>query len=268
MLRLILVCLLFVFAGQAISADNKPAIAIIVDDLGNTSFDARVIELPGAVACAFLPHAPHTRTLARLAHSHNKEVLLHAPMESAVPDTDHLLGPGSLTLHMTEQEFIASLQASLSAVPHVNGVNNHMGSLLTQHPGHMLWLMREINRHGDLFFIDSRTTSQSVARDVANENHVPTMSRDIFLDAEQNSEFIDSQFDQLLSIARKRGTALGIAHPYPETMQVLQRRLLELEAEGVDLIPVGELIKRQQKGSTQWQLSLSRLPRAAKNSKP
>lgn len=240
---------------QLVAHAQKPVIAIIIDDLGNKSSDEQAIRLPGAVACAFLPHTPHTKRLAKLAHAHNKEVLLHAPMQSM--HGDKKLGPGSLTLDMNESEFVKTLQDDLASVPHVQGINNHMGSLLTRHPGHMLWLMQEINRQGDLFFVDSRTTVHSVARMVANENHVPSLTRDVFLDAEAGTAFVEKQFDRLLKIARIHGYALAIAHPYPDTIKVLQKRLKQLDAENIKLVPVSTLLKRRQ-GSDAWQVSSSR----------
>lgn len=253
-LRHVVISCLLLLWQQAVQA-QQPAIAIIIDDLGNHSSHEQAVRLPGAIACAFLPHTPHTQRLAKLAHSLNKEVILHAPMQAM---NNGALGPGSLTLDMSEQEFIETLQKGLAAVPHVKGINNHMGSLLTRHPGHMLWLMQEINRHGDLFFVDSRTTAQSVARMVAEENSVPTLNRDVFLDAENTQAFVEQQFDLLLDIAKTRGTALGIAHPYPATISVLKRRLQQLGLEGVDLVPVSELLRRRNREKSTWQVSSSR----------
>ncbi|NNG13999.1 MAG: divergent polysaccharide deacetylase family protein [Gammaproteobacteria bacterium] len=244
---------------------QRPVIAIIIDDLGNNAKDERAVNLPGAIACAFLPHAPYTKSLARKAHSQNKEVVLHAPMESL---HGHAMGPGSLTLHMTEKQFISTLQEDLASVPHVQGINNHMGSLLTRHPGHMLWLMQEMNRHGGLFFVDSRTTLGSVAQTVAAENSIPNLDRDVFLDAEPGAEFVEQQFDRLIKIAQTRGAALAIAHPYPATIKVLKQRLKQLDNIGVDLVPVSTLIQRKQQELPAWQLSSSHLPKVAKNSKP
>jgi len=251
--KLVLVCLLLTW--QLVAQAQTPVIAIIIDDLGNSSRDEQAVLLPGAVACAFLPHTPHTVRLAKLAHAHNKEVLLHAPMES-MHGHKKKLGPGSLTLDMTESEFVKTLQDGLAAVPHVQGVNNHMGSLLTRHPGHMLWLMQEISRQGDLFFVDSRTTKHSVAQMVAHENSVPSLTRDVFLDAEEGEAFVEKQFDRLLKIARIHGSALGIAHPYPNTLKVLQKRLTQLKSEKVELVPISTLLKRRQ-GSDEWQVSSS-----------
>jgi len=251
--RIVHVVILCLLSWQQAVHAQQPAIAIIIDDLGNHSSHEQAVRLPGAVACAFLPHTPHTQRLARLAHSLNKEVILHAPMQAM---NHKALGPGSLTLDMSEQEFVTTLQEGLAAVPHVSGVNNHMGSLLTRHPGHMLWLMQEMNRHGDLFFVDSRTTAESVARMVAEENRVPTLNRDVFLDAENSQAFVEQQFDQLVKIAKRRGTALGIGHPYPATLAVLNKRLLQLDSEGVKLVAISELLRRRKEKST-WQVSLS-----------
>ena len=251
-------------ACSSIVMAQRPVIAIIIDDLGNNAVkDERALNLPGAIACAFLPHAPYTKILARKAHSQNKEVILHAPMESL---HGHAMGPGSLTLHMTEEQFVKTLQEDLASVPHVQGINNHMGSLLTRHPGHMLWLMQEINRHGDLFFVDSRTTIGSVAQTVAAENRVPNLDRDVFLDAEPGAEFVEKQFARLIKIAQTRGAALAIGHPYSATMKVLEQRLQQLDKLGIDLVPVSKLIQRKQELPT-WQLSSSPLPKVAKNSK-
>lgn len=245
--------IIFLCLVSTAQAEERPVISIIVDDIGyHTLPDRDMIELPGAIAYAFLPYAPQTKKLAKLAHSLNKEVILHAPMQAM--DATKKLGPGSLTLHMTEQNFVQTLRESLASVPHVKGVSNHMGSLLTRHPGHMVWLMREMNRHGDLFFIDSRTTSKSVAKAVADEHHVPNLTRDVFLDAERNEAFVEKQFDKLLKIARTRGYAIGIAHPYPETHKVLSQRLMELEEENIRLVPVSEILKREQ-GRKPWQVS-------------
>ena len=251
--KILIACLLL--SWQLTAQAQNPVIAIIIDDLGNKASDEQAIHLPGAVACAFLPHTPHTQRLAKLAHQNHKEVLLHAPMQSM--HDEKRLGPGSLTLDMTESEFVKAIQDGLASVPHVQGINNHMGSLLTRHPGHMLWLMQEINRHGDLFFVDSRTTKHSVARMVANENNVPSLTRDVFLDAEEGEAFVEKQFDRLLKIARTHGYALGIAHPYSSTIKVLQKRLNQLDTEKVDLVAVSTLLKRRQ-GSDAWQVSSSR----------
>lgn len=249
---------------SALTAHGEtPVISIIIDDMGSEdSRGTRAIKLPGSIAYSFLPHTPYTLQLAKLAHSYNKEVLLHLPMESI---KNHALGPGGLSLDMNRNEFVQTLQKDLESVPHVTGINNHMGSLLTRHPGHMMWLMQEIHRNGELFFVDSRTTSDTVALKVAGENGIPSIPRNIFLDHVRDIKAINKEFDRMIEHARKTGTALAIGHPYTETLSVLEKRLLELEDLHIKLVPVSDMIKLSKKRKNTWQASLSHSPRAAKN---
>ena len=166
---------------------------------------------------------------------------------------------------MTEQQFVSTVKADLAAVPHVIGINNHMGSLLTRHPGHMLWLMRLMQSQAPLFFVDSRTTVETVARLVAMENGVPASERNVFLDNQLDIGEIKVQFDRLLQLARKQGTALAIGHPNALTLAVLEQRLPELEKQGIRLLPVSALIEIQQRGEHTWQASWSRSRKDAKN---
>lgn len=235
---------------------NKITIGIIIDDLGYLNQrDTRAVRLPGAVTLAFLPQTPHARTLAQLAHQLDKEVMLHLPMESM---QGQALGPGGLTLDMTANQFAQQFKLDMESVPHVAGVNNHMGSLLTQHPGHMLWLMQELRKRDDLYFVDSYTTKTSIAQQLAAENWVPNLRRDVFLDHDRNPEKIRFHFQRLIKKARKNGSALAIGHPYPETMLVLEQELPKLQAQGITLVPVSQLVRQTVEESTSWQAYLSR----------
>ena len=246
-------------AGIAESAGTLAppySIALIIDDLGNRQLPANaVIDLPGPVACAFLPDGRHTARLARRAHARNKEVMLHLPMQAA----SH--GPavqGELRLDMSRQAFMVALQKNNEAVPHLSGINTHRGSLVTRHPGHMAWLMDFIRAQGNLFFVDSRTTAATVAQQLAGEFGVPNIRRKVFLDNRRDSQAISAQFRRLLDIARRDGTALGIGHPYPETLALLEHELARLHEYNVQLVPVARLIEIENGGTPTWQASLSR----------
>jgi polysaccharide deacetylase 2 family uncharacterized protein YibQ len=249
---LFIACLIGALSRPAIAAEGhapdpgavatRPVIAIIIDDVGeNFQHGRRAIDLPGPLAYSFLPYMDYVQPLAVMAHQHHKEVMLHLPMQ-AVDGRD--IGPGGLTLDMTENELIRTVAADLQAVPYVEGINNHMGSLLTQNPGTMSWLMHAITNHGNLFFVDSRTTEMTVAQQVANENSVPNLRRDVFLDDDLTSRAIAHQFRRLLAVARRQGWALAIGHPHPATLAYLEKRLPRLTRDGVDLVPVSYLIRR------------------------
>jgi polysaccharide deacetylase 2 family uncharacterized protein YibQ len=234
----------------SLSAANADKFAsIIIDDVGNNyKYGRDVITLPAALTIAILPNTTYARDLARLAVNNNKEVMLHLPMQSV---EHHEYSTGALDLHMTRAEFSKQLRSNLSAVPYIRGVNNHMGSLLTMHPGHMMWLMDELSRYGNLYFVDSKTTSKSIADQIAIEHHIPNLSRDFFLDADNDEISISKQFDQFIRKINHRGYALAIAHPYPQTIQFLQDHLHELAEQGIRLIPVSSLIQTANQISNQ-----------------
>lgn len=239
--------------------DSKlPGIALIIDDLGNQrGAGKRVLALPGPIACAFLPHGPYTRTLAEQAFSRHKEVMLHLPMQ-AVDHERAVYDKGVLTLDMTRRQFLETLSDDIAAVPHVSGLNNHMGSLLTRHPGHMEWLMQAISDRGGLFFVDSRTTTATVAQRLAQEHSIPNIERKVFLDNDPDPAAIRRQFRLLIATARREGTALGIGHPYPGTLDILSEELEKLEHQGIQLLPVSRLIELQNERKLAWQASSSR----------
>ncbi|ANO52850.1 divergent polysaccharide deacetylase family protein [Woeseia oceani] len=223
------------------TADARPRVAVIIDDLGyEFAAGRRVVRLPGPVACAVLPATPRGKQLAELAARNGKEVLLHLPLQAQNYAGDR--EPGAILLDMTRQQFAATFAANLASIPHVIGVNNHRGSLLTRHPGHMSWLMEELRARGGLFFVDSYTTHRSVAMQVAQEAGVPAVRRDVFLDAERSAAGVAREFERLLSLARKHGSAIAIGHPYPETLDFLEQALPGLAAQGIDLVSLGELL--------------------------
>jgi polysaccharide deacetylase 2 family uncharacterized protein YibQ len=235
---------LLVLAGTAV-APGAPAgelapVAIVIDDLGNRrSDDLRALELPGPLTYAFLPHTPHAASLARIAHSLGKQVLVHLPMEAL---SRRALGPGGLTAALARHQFERRIHAALDAVPHASGVSNHMGSLLTTMPQPMDWLMQVLAGRGGWLFLDSRTTTETVAERRAIAAGVATTRRDVFLDNEPTPEAIHAQLDRLLSKARRHGTAVAIGHPHPETVAVLARELPRLRRRGGRLAPLSEVV--------------------------
>lgn len=254
-------------ACAALTAQAEPLISIIIDDIGDRyEYGRRALELPGALTYSILPHTPYAAHFARQAHAGGREVMLHLPMQA---ENGKRLGPGGVTLDMTEQAFRRTVREDLAAIPHVRGVNNHMGSLLTRHPGHMDWLMSELMAQGGLFFVDSVTTVRTVASHVALEHGMANTRRDVFLDSDPAPESVRRQFVHLLSIARQGGSAVAIGHPYPGTLQVLAEVLPQLDSLGVHLVPVSQLIAaRQERSPTLWRASLSPSPPAAKSLKP
>ena len=248
-MSLVILCLLIaspVWGDSVLPASELPSqlprIALIIDDLGNwRQAGVRTASLPGLVACAVLPHTPYATRIAERAHAAGKEVMLHLPLQ---PVERFAATPvGTIRVDTTQSQLARILTIDLASVPYAIGVNNHQGSLLTQHPGHMNWLMAEIRSRGGLFFVDSYTSEASVALRFAREHDIPSIRRDVFLDNAPIRAAIDTQFRRLKKIARARGLAVGIGHPYAVTLDYLEQAIPALRAEGFELIPISQAIQ-------------------------
>ena len=239
--RTIIGGLLFLLAA---SVRAEPVyLALLIDDLGyNRAEIQAIVDLPAPVSGAVLPHAPYSRMAAEELHRHGRDVLLHLPMEPQEPRLDD---PGVLRRDMTPRELALTVEFDLTTVPHAVGINNHMGSLLTQDIHTMRVLMRELRQQGDLFFLDSLTSAQSVAHAIAREQAIPTLVRDVFLDNDRTPDAIRAQLARAVDKARRHGSAIAIGHPYPETLAVLSTSLPVMERQGVEVVPISTLVTHQ-----------------------
>ena len=227
---------------SGVSLGDTPRIAIIIDDLGyHLANGKRAIHLPGTVSFSFLPGSPRARLLANHAHMLGKEVLLHLPLQAYADDERS--EPSEIGIDMSRERLNAVFREALDSVPHVIGINSHRGSLMTRHPGHMMWLMEEISNHGSLFFIDSYTHHESIALQIAEETGVDAEKRDVFLDPDRSPETVAREFERMKDVAKRRGRVIAIGHPYPATLELLERELPRLAEEGFELVSVSELLK-------------------------
>lgn len=240
-------CLLAAFSLSAPAGPSvSPVISIIIDDIGYRHIDDQnAVALPGPIAYAIMPHSPHAVEMSELANRSGKDIILHLPMEAVEESNNRFLGPGALLQDMNEAQFITMLVYNLRAVPNIVGVNNHMGSLLSTDKEKMNWLMAYLDIR-NIFYIDSVTTGHSVAALAARNRNVPYLRRDVFLDNSTLSEDIDAQFTELVRIAKRKGSAIAIGHPHPETINVLSAKLVKLDEYGVRLISVKEMVRYHQ----------------------
>ncbi|MDO8342916.1 MAG: divergent polysaccharide deacetylase family protein [Cellvibrio sp.] len=226
-------------------------LAVIIDDIGyNLALGKRTADLSGDFTLAVLPFTPHGIELAERAHRRGKEIMLHAPMSNR---HNYPLGRGGLMSGMQRAEFLAVLRQNIANVPYIKGVNNHMGSQLTEQVEPMRWLMEEL-KNRQLYFVDSRTSAQTQALIMAEKIQLPSRRRDVFLDDERSSSKIKYQLIRALKLARQRGSAIAIGHPYPETLAELERLQPLLEQYDVQLVKASQLMApggaiQQSKGS-------------------
>jgi polysaccharide deacetylase 2 family uncharacterized protein YibQ len=221
--------------------DGKPLVAIIIDDLGyDHAMAERFLSLNADLTFSMLPYGPFSRRIADEARSKGRELMLHLPMEpDEYPRIDP--GPGALLDRMRPDELIAQLKSDLDQVPGLKGVNNHMGSRMTASPKRMRQVFSILKKRG-LYFVDSRTTVETVAPQSARLLHVPFAQRDIFIDHLDEPAFIHKQLKQLLKRAYRQGYAVGIAHPHANTIEALDQFLPRLKKE-VDIVPASMVVR-------------------------
>ena len=215
-----------------------------MDDLGRSLYTAEaLLALPQAVTFAIIPGEAQAVQVAELAYAGDREVMLHTPME---PQGYPAVNPGedALFVEYSDQEIRRRLDQFLAYIPHVTGINNHMGSRFTEDARALTPVMKSLQEKG-LFFVDSRTTGRTLAAETARRYNVPTMERDVFLDNVAEVDAIVTQILKLEAKARKQGMAIGICHPYPETLEALRRELPGLVERGISLVPVSVLLQKQ-----------------------
>ncbi|MGB0936901.1 MAG: divergent polysaccharide deacetylase family protein [Colwellia sp.] len=222
---------------NSVSTPAKYKVAIVIDDIGYRYTDKHALTLPGNITYSVLPHTPYGKKLALKAYEQQDDVILHIPMESQ-NRTD--LGPGALTKDMTKRTIHESLEKSYREIPFAIGINNHMGSYLTQSISHMAWTMHFL-KSNNLFFLDSKTSAHSKAGEIAKHLGVPVQERRVFLDNQLSDAYISKQFNTLVSAAKKHQTAIAIAHPHPETVKVLTKLIPTLAAHNIELVPLSSL---------------------------
>jgi polysaccharide deacetylase 2 family uncharacterized protein YibQ len=218
-------------------------VALVVDDAGYALPLAHeaCAALPIEVTFAVLPHLPASAASAHLFHSRGFPVILHAPMEP-LPGSRVHAGQGALMVGMPGAEVGFILDQGLASVPWAEGVNNHMGSRATA-DGTLMGEVMAFCRSKGLYFLDSRTTTASVAYDAARSAGVPAARKTLFLDDQDDQEAIGRYFALLVERARREGTGVGIGHLRPNTVVVLSREIPRWRERGVLFVPLKELAK-------------------------
>lgn len=219
---------------------GKPRVVIIIDDMGMDRVHTRqTMDLPGPLTFAFLPYAGDLKAQTELARAKGHELMVHVPMEPMNEGLD--AGPHVLKTGTSPDDFLKTLNDDLAAFDGYVGINNHMGSRMTQDRAGMQLLMADLKKRG-LLFVDSKTISTSVAEEEARKAGIPYAGRDVFLDHEETYEAVEGALAELEEKALKNGQAIAIGHPKAETIRALREWLPTLQAKGIVLIPVSAAV--------------------------
>jgi polysaccharide deacetylase 2 family uncharacterized protein YibQ len=223
-------------------------VAIVIDDVGfeeRPALDLAALGLP--LTFAILPGQRFSRDLSSRLRLMGHEVILHLPMEPlGYPARDP--GEGSITEGMPPEAIARQVREDLDEVPGAVGVNNHMGSRTTADPTVMRAVLGVLRERG-LYFLDSRTTPETVGRRMALQMGVPSLERSVFLDDQREESYIEGQVRELLRTARARGSAVAIGHADAATAAALRRCVGLLRSDDIEVVPASDLAGTDDRGS-------------------
>ncbi|TFG92671.1 MAG: divergent polysaccharide deacetylase family protein [Candidatus Atribacteria bacterium] len=219
----------------------SPKVAFVIDDLGyETEVARKMIELEFPVALSILPFLQYSEFIAEEGKKYNQEVILHLPMEPS--DSSANPGPGAIKFYMSEEEIRQAVRKCLLNFPYIIGANNHMGSKITENRKIMEIILEEI-RESNIYFIDSITSKNSVAYEIAQEMGIKSAVRSVFLDNENDMDYIKGQMLAVQETALREGEVIAIGHSRINTFYVLKMMTPELIKAGIEIVPLSELVK-------------------------
>jgi polysaccharide deacetylase 2 family uncharacterized protein YibQ len=225
-----------------LKAAFRPKLAIVIDDLGSKDkISQELLRWDVPITFAILPFTPFSKRLAAEAHRKGKEVILHLPMEpQGYPQIRP--GEGVLLREMDEARLLRQLSKDIEAVPYIKGVSSHMGSRFMEDAEKIRIVFSELKRRG-LFFLDSRTTAQTVGIQVARSVGLKAMERNVFIDNSSTEEDIKEQLEQLIRLSLSNGTAIGIGHPHPSTIKSIKEMIPKMKEKGIEIVPLSAVME-------------------------
>ncbi len=201
---------------------SRQGIALILDDVGyNLKELKRALKLPYPIAISVIPDAPYAVRAAKMAHASGHIVMLHLPMEPSNPKYSHRMDNAFLRVGMSRDDVRRIMLDDLARIPYVTGVNNHMGSRLTALKAPMRWVMNVCREKG-LFFVDSRTSKDSVAAKLAREAGLTWGERRVFLDNSLRMKDMEASWQTAKREASRHIPVIVIAHPHSATLDFLE----------------------------------------------
>lgn len=222
-------------------AGAGPRIALVVDDLGRSVADVeKLAKLGIPITFSVLPFEVRTPEVVAELRRRGLEYLCHLPMEAKGGANP---GPGALLSSMGAAELRATVERAFDAVPGAAGVNNHMGSAVMSDASALGVILDRV-RARDLYFLDSRTSVDTLGYSLARRRGIPAAERQVFLDARPDQAFVRGQWQELLATARLRGAALAIAHPHDDTLAVLSQEVPAARRAGFRFVTASELLDR------------------------
>jgi polysaccharide deacetylase 2 family uncharacterized protein YibQ len=253
--KIVIVCLCFIIFLQAIiiirlwpKKKIKPVIiprgkiAIVLDDWGYNLNNLHFIEdIDYPLTISVLPNLVYSQTVAQKVKEKGKELILHLPLEPQGGKEYIGLEKDTITTKMTEVQINRIIRRALDSLSGIRGVSNHMGSKATKHAITMEVIFRELKKR-DLDFLDSLVSPNSVCSDIAKNVGIKFSQRDIFLDNQDDPDYIKIQIEELKQRSLQQGYAVGVGHDRKTTLLVLKKMMPQIEKEGYKFVFLSELL--------------------------
>lgn len=229
----------------------EPArLLLVVDAFGSAESDTlgpAFLDLDVPLTGAVLPRHPGTKTWANRLFESRHDVLAQIPMEpQGYPKRDP--GPGAVLVDMPSGQIQRLVKKHLADIPHAVGATSAQGTMALSDVAAMSAVMAELER-ADAFWLDARVVPNSVAADRAARAGVITFRIDQILEStgrrDAQVKAIGRQLDDAITLARRRGYAIVLAHPDRATLDVLKREVPKLLRSGVRFERVSGLLEPQ-----------------------
>ena len=224
------------------TSKKNATIVLVIDDFGyrNDSVSDGFLDLNIPITCAIIPGHLQSRKFAQKAFAAGKEVIIHMPMESSLntPGEDEY----KIKSGMTSEEVEWRIREVLKEMPEAIGMNNHQGSKATTN-GKVMSVLGSVLKANNKFFIDSRTTSKTVAEEIMRSIGVPNIRRHVFLDNDDSKDKISERIDEVARLAQKQGIAVAIGHAKPNTLKAIKDALPKLLADGYQFEFASNVVK-------------------------
>ena len=219
----------------------RGVIGLIIDDFGyrNDHVSNGFLQLPGKLTYAIIPGHDYSQLFSKKAYDAGYEIIVHLPMENigkTYGEEEYVL-----MSYFQDDEIKNRINKAFDNLPESIGLNNHQGSRGTA-DSRVMTLLAGVIKEKKKFFIDSRTTNNSLAETTMRKYGVPTNKRDIFLDNELDEEKIKIQLLELADVSEEKGIAIGIGHVKPQTLNVLAKEIPVLQKKGFRFEFVSNLV--------------------------
>jgi polysaccharide deacetylase 2 family uncharacterized protein YibQ len=226
--------------AEKASDTAPPAVAIVVDDTGSSPDNLpQWLAIYAPITFAVLPYCAASAHLADTLYGAGFRVMMHIPTENDPPKS--YSGKGQLSVGMSRETVFSTLDGDLATVPHVTGINNHQGARGCNDLQLMAYMCQWAQERG-LFVVDSNSSTNSKVTQAATSLGMPKRRNQVFIDHDNDPEYIRSAMRQLADIARRNGTAIGICHFHrPNTPRVVGEMVNVLRGEGINFAFVQDI---------------------------